>query len=635
MDQRLYDASLSGDATAFLNLIQENEHFINQKTHGSHNTPLHLASRLGHFKLASVIIKLRPQMVSTENERKDSPLHEASREGHVEVLRLLLETCPWAAHKINRLNESVLFVGCSRGQLGVVRYLLSKPQFLVSEEDGSSTPLHVAASLGYKDIVHEILKVRPDFALKLDCEGYSPLHLASSKGHLDITRELLLVNSHLCFMRDGAGRIPLHSAAINGHIQILNKILSANPDSIATLTKHGETVIHLSIKANQYETVKYLAENIDVADFLNLPDDDGNTILHIAASRKHLQIVEYLLNKSEVEVNILNRKGFTALDIAEQVAMHSDTQNLKGMLESAGGKRSREFLHEPQLERFLENNRKGRSSSPKRLNGSPVNSPRRRRQNRARKQFEPFNEMEKSLVPAKNMPAQSPNVQETVHIGPPSCPNGILESSMKLNSYQCDSSRKRQLEIHYEGIRNARNTIILVAILITTVTFTAGVNPPGGIYQDGMLVGKSIMGRTTAFKVFMVSNHVALFSSIGIVVILVSVIPFKRKSMMKLLGVTHKMMWVSVSFMAVAYVAAIWVTVPGTRGTRWEMVALVSVGGGSLGSVFVWQGVLLTRHFLRKWELKREKKIQIKETATSDSDNSDMESSKTSGYHTY
>ncbi|XP_058070997.1 ankyrin repeat-containing protein ITN1-like [Magnolia sinica] len=485
------------------------------------------------------------------------------------------------------------------------------------------------------DIVHEILKVRPDFALKLDREGYSPLHIASSKGHLDITREILIVNSHLCFMRDGAGRIPLHSAAINGHIHILNEILSANPDSVATLTKHGETVIHLSIKANQYETVKYLADNIDVADFLNLADDDGNTILHIAASRKYLQIVEYLLNKSEVEVNILNRKGFTALDIAEQVTMHDDTQNLKGMLESAGGKSSSEFLHEPRVERFLENNQMGRSSSPKRINGSPVNSPRRRRQNRARKQFEPFNiEMEKSPVSAKNMPAQPPNVQETVHIGPPSCPNNILESSMKLNSYQCDSSQKRQLEIHYEGIQNARNTIILVAILITTVTFTTGVNPPGGIYQDGMLVGKSIMGRTTAFKVFMISNHVALFSSIGIVVVLVSVIPFKRKSMMKLLGVTHKMTWVSVSFMAVAYVSAICVTVPVTRGTRWEMVALVSIGGGSLGSVFVWQGVLLTRHFLRKRELKREKKIQNKET-TSDSDNSDMESSKTSGYHTY
>ncbi|XLR38721.1 hypothetical protein HN51_025881 [Arachis hypogaea] len=51
------------------------------------------------------------------------------------------------------------------------------------------------------------------------------------------------------------------------------------------------------------------------------------------------------------------------------------------------------------------------------------------------------------------------------------------------------AKRSTHMEMHKEALLNARNTIILVAVLIATVTFGAGIAPSGGVYQEGPMKG--------------------------------------------------------------------------------------------------------------------------------------------------
>lgn len=307
-------------------------------------------------------------------------------------------------------------------------------------------------------------------------------------------------------------------------------------------------------------------------------------------------MVVYLL-KIGVNVNVLNRKGQTAFDVVESDVSNSGALLILPALQEAGGKRGDQLPPSSSLEiQQIEQENSVPSSSPKRMPESPTQRHHRRSHRRR---------------------------------------------------------REKQLELQNEGLRNARNTIAIVAVLIATVTFTAGTNPPGGFNQQ---TGKSIMGRQTSFKVFVVCNIVALFLSLGIVIFLVSIIPFRRKSMMQLLVVTHKVLWLSMSFMAAAYIAATWTIMPSGHvrgwGMRWVLVAAVAIGGGCTIAIFVGLGVLLARHWLRKWEWRRSKEKRKNESPSSSisrveelrmmkrgsrdsSSNSDVDSSDQGGYHLY
>ncbi|KAJ9692845.1 hypothetical protein PVL29_011778 [Vitis rotundifolia] len=72
---------------------------------------------------------------------------------------------------------------------------------------------------------------------------------------------------------------------------------------------------------------------------------------------------------------------------------------------------------------------------------------------------------------------------------------------------------------------DARNTLLVVGTLVAAVTFQAGINPPGGVWQDKATVdevtsypGKAILGSDkTAFTVFLFFNTLAFSSSLQMI----------------------------------------------------------------------------------------------------------------------
>ncbi|KAJ9692841.1 hypothetical protein PVL29_011774 [Vitis rotundifolia] len=81
---------------------------------------------------------------------------------------------------------------------------------------------------------------------------------------------------------------------------------------------------------------------------------------------------------------------------------------------------------------------------------------------------------------------------------------------------------------------SARNTLLVVGALIAAATFQAGINPPGGVWQDKTTVdgvtthpGKAIFGsEKAAFTVFLFCNTLAFSSSLQMITYLIIGCPF-------------------------------------------------------------------------------------------------------------
>ncbi|XP_058192297.1 ankyrin repeat-containing protein BDA1-like [Rhododendron vialii] len=187
-----------------------------------------------------------------------------------------------------------LYEACLSGSVPALDALIEKDQLILDRVSSlkcfsDDTPLHVAGLRGHLDFMKALLALKPKLTIELDSLRCSPLHLASAEGHVEIVRELLWVNTNVCIAR----RIPLHLAVMKGRVEVILELLRAEPELIHEKLGRGETVLHLCVKYNRLEAFKTLVQYLHsnhMEFLLNAGDDNGNTILHLAAALKQKDV---------------------------------------------------------------------------------------------------------------------------------------------------------------------------------------------------------------------------------------------------------------------------------------------------------------------------------------------------------
>lgn len=153
-----------------------------------------------------------------------------------------------------------------------------------------------------------------------------------------------------------------------------------------------------------------------------------------------------------------------------------------------------------------------------------------------------------------------------------------LEQARKTNK-NMNGIAKELRKLHRAGINNAANSVTVVAVLFATVAFAAIFTVPGGDNDAGM----AVMVSSPSFKIFFISNALALFTSLAVVVVQITVVRGEIKSERRVVEVINKLMWLASVCTTLSFIASSYIVVG--RRNRWAAILVTCIGSVIMAGV--------------------------------------------------
>ncbi|XVF83519.1 hypothetical protein PTKIN_Ptkin16aG0495200 [Pterospermum kingtungense] len=208
----------------------------------------------------------------------------------------------------------------------------------VDEVPFIDTPLHKAASAGHIPFAMEMMNLKPSFARKLNPDGFSPMHLALQNDRAELVLQLLKIDKSLVRVKVREGKTPFHYAAEIGGPDLIKPFLKACPECIQDVTVMGRTALHLALQNDRVAEIEAILRWLDryqyhqstenwIREALKCRDIDGDTVLHVAATKDQAQVVQTLLLTFKLKKDAKNSEGLTALDIIERQRNEREVNN--------------------------------------------------------------------------------------------------------------------------------------------------------------------------------------------------------------------------------------------------------------------------------------------------------------------
>eukprot|EP01018_Ginkgo_biloba_P002548 Gb_13076 [translate_table: standard] len=567
------------------------------------------AAQLGNNQEMLQLVQENPDVLDQVTKpNENTALHVASRAGQSEFVSEILRIRPQLVNIVNRRLDTALHEAAREGHTEVVKILLEHDSHLAYKVNQQcETALFTASEEGHLSVVKQLLQIASLISMESEKpDERTSLHAAAIRGHSDIIRELAKVKPGLVRKADNQGTTPLHSAASQGHLEVTRALLSVDPDICYALDGSGRTPLHVAAMKGRISVLdEILCLRLDSA---HVVTNEGETIFHSAVENNQIEVLKHLIDKLDTAelINKQDSRGNTVLHLATRKKL-SQCGFADGEMAGVEHHCKCECLKQSEAKRGDEVPLENFKSEELRRNVSEIH---------------------------QNVQAQLDRAKDTsdrVHV-----------------------IAKELRELHKDGVKNVANTITVVAVLIATVTFTAVFTVPGGLKNDGPYEGTAVMAKTMAFKVFLISDTVALFASLMIVLILVTVVPFHKRMLMKLLFIGNKVMWVALVCTATAFNSAVYVVVaPNSKSLA---IGVWVFGLVSMGFMFGALSWLVAKHQLRKAELRKRKSRKhisgksrsrdsterleedevgrlSKRKRSLSSPDSDLESSETDGFH--
>ncbi|KAG2725714.1 hypothetical protein I3760_01G079100 [Carya illinoinensis] len=365
-----------------------------------------------------------------------------------------------------------------------VEVLLDKCRSLLLKANAEDdTPLHVAARYGHASIVKVLFEHQKSQHQDLECgqvaeaikemigklnkERDTALHEAVRHNHIEVVKQLLMeVDQEFSFGANVAGETPLYLAAERCFPDLVSEILN-RLKSPAYDCPLDRTALH-------------------AAAFWDDEDQNGWTPLHMAAYMGRIEPTKLLLKYDREVAYMKDADGRTALHIAAHCNKSKVIEVIISMC--------------PDCCEVVDNEGRNALHLVKDKDG---NTPLHHYSNHVGYEKRVLNSprVDKLVFNKKNQNAYQ--IFEKVR-----------HDAIEKNKLDNEKS-KDKLKMMNEEVDKASSAHLVVAALITTVTFAAGITMPGGFIGGDYHPhsGSAVLRKSAAFQVFIISNVLSLVLS--------------------------------------------------------------------------------------------------------------------------
>ncbi|CAL9017480.1 unnamed protein product [Prunus brigantina] len=479
MDPRLYKSAKSGDV-CFLKQLLNNDPMLLYQLTPRENTALHIAVQFGHKNVTAEIYSRCRSLLTQPNLDGDTPLHVAARVGRFSIVNYLVrETLSMSQVEFGNVSIKML-------------------ETLRVRNMGNNTVLHEAVRNGHNKVAEFLLKIDPKLACFENEAGESPLYLAAREGLLDILNQIL--QSSPSSAHGGSdGQTALHAAVVEKHFDIMEALLRFKQQLIKEADHQGKTPLCYAAYLGDHRTVKRLLElDISIAYVL---DKQGCSPIHVAASKGHTSVIREIVRHCPDSGELVDPYGWNALHIA---IFNGQANVVRYILETAeleGTINQPDFdgntpLHLATIERktwilrYLRWDGRINLRSKNKFGQTAI-------------------EIDRSIKESSiTFPRELQNITPSIwgHLGTRHSWLGNIKISPRAEQEEANA---------VQTYTQMGQTLLMVATLITTVTFAAAFTMPGGYNNNvGPDRGQALLQSNNDFKCFIVADSIAMTCSI-------------------------------------------------------------------------------------------------------------------------
>ncbi|XP_039012212.1 ankyrin repeat-containing protein BDA1-like isoform X2 [Hibiscus syriacus] len=362
----------------------------------------------------------------------------------------------------------------------------------------------------------------------------TPLHVAAMLGHTDFVKEIIQRKPEFTKEADSKGSSPLHLASAKGYVEIVKALLLVSPDMCLAVDKEERNPLHLAAMKGQVGVLKELVRVRPQA--ARVPVASGETVLHLCVKYGQFEALRLLVEVMK-DHEIVNAKDEYGMSILHLAVAYKQIEIMKFLLSVTGIEVNGLNAYGLTALDVLAQSRRGL------------------------KDFE----MAESLRDAGALKAA-----EIYNSGPRTVRLRTETTPLFARDVPTNQPAKKE-----DWLTRKRDSLMVVASLMATMSFQAGLTPPGGLWQDGLIQapqGNNITNGTheagtsisayrnqSYYGQYLAANTISFIASMSIILLLITGLPFKRRFFMWILTV---IMWVAISAMAFTYRISLLVFTP-------------------------------------------------------------------------